>query len=109
MAEVGGVENLDGPACEDNSSMPSQWLEYSCLPAAECLPRVLLYIKIYIADWEMTGPTFQTEYFRPNLEVDMQLARFFLPTRLVESGLGSRPVWAVSNLGFHGISENHFG
>jgi hypothetical protein len=30
-----------------------------------------------IADWEMTGSTFQTEYFRPNLEVDMQLARFF--------------------------------
>jgi hypothetical protein len=31
----------------------------------------------FIADWEMTGSTFQTEYFRPNLEVDMQLARFF--------------------------------
>jgi hypothetical protein len=31
----------------------------------------------FIADWEITGSIFQTECFRPNLEVDMQLARFF--------------------------------
>jgi hypothetical protein len=45
----------------------------------------------FIAGWKMTGSTFQAEYFRPNLEVDMQLARFYVAalTRLVWSRLPS--------------------
>lgn len=31
----------------------------------------------WVADWELTGETFKKTYYRPSLEVDMELARFF--------------------------------